>query len=260
MLEFGILGPVRVLRDGRELELGGPKRRAVLALLLLARGRVVPADRLAEDLWVGRPLPGAAGTLRTHVSRLRTLLRPDAVLVAQGGGYVLAVEPGQLDAVRFERLTGAGRHALEGGEAAEAAGRFGEALGLWRGRALADVAEVEPLAREAARLEELRLVATESRIEADLALGLAAEVAGELEGLVAEYPVRERLWRLLGLALYRAGRQTDALAVNGGRGTCWQRSWASSRVSNCGRWNRRYCGRRSRPPPRAGRGTTCRCG
>jgi predicted ATPase/DNA-binding SARP family transcriptional activator len=157
--------------------------------------------------------PGAAGTLRAHVSRLRTLLSPDAVLLAQGGGYALVAEPGQLDAGRFERLLGAGRGALERGEAAVAASWFREGLGLWRGRALADVADVEPLARESARLEELRLVAVEGQVEADLALGREAEVAGELEALVGEYPVRERLWRLLVLALYRSGRQADALAA-----------------------------------------------
>jgi DNA-binding SARP family transcriptional activator len=213
MFEFRILEPVQAVRDGRELELGGPKRRVLLALLLVAAGRVVPAERLADDMWGGHPPPGAAGTLRAHVSRLRTLLAPDAVLLARGGGYALAAEPGLLDAARFEQLAGAGRDALEHGEAAVAASRFRDALGLWRGRALADVAEVEPLAREAARLEELRLVAVEGRVEADLALGRAAEVVGELEGLVAEYPVRERLWRLLVLALYRAERQVDALAA-----------------------------------------------
>jgi predicted ATPase len=213
VVEFGILGPVQVVRDGLVLRLGGPRRSALLGLLLVAAGQVVPAERLAEDLWVGCPPPGAVRTLRAHVSRLRTLLSPDVVLVAQGGGYALEVEPGQLDAARFERLAEAGRDALEHGEAAVAASRFREALGLWRGRALADVAEVEPLAREGARLEELRLLATEGRVEADLALGEHAEVTGELEGLVAEYPVRERLWRLLVLALYRAGRQAEALAA-----------------------------------------------
>ncbi len=213
MVEFRILGPVQAVGGGRELGLGGPKRRAVLALLLVAAGQVVPADRLIEELWGGCPPPGAAGTLRSYVSRLRTLLRPDAVLVAQGGGYALAVKPDQLDASRFERLVGAGRAALERGEAAVAAGRFREALGLWRGRALADVVDVEPLALEGARLEELRLVAVEGRIEADIELGLAADVTGELEGLVAEHPVRERLWRLLVLALYRSQRQADALAA-----------------------------------------------
>jgi predicted ATPase/DNA-binding SARP family transcriptional activator len=213
VVEFGILGPVQAVRDGREVGLGGPRRRALLALLLVAGGRVIPAERLAEELWGGCPPPAAAGTLRAHVSRLRTLLSPDVVLAARGGGYALSVEPGLLDAARFERLAGAGREALEHGEAAVAATRFREALGLWRGRALADVAEVESLAREAARLEELRLAAAEGRIEADLELGLEAQVAGELEALVAEYPVRERLWRLLVLALYRAGRQADALAA-----------------------------------------------
>jgi len=211
VVEFSILGPVQVVRDGRELGLGGPRRRALLALLLVAGGRVIPAERLAEDLWAGCPPPGAAGTLRAHVSRLRTLLSPDAMLATQGGGYVLT--PGQLDAARFERLAGSGREALEGGEAAAAANHFRAALGLWRGRALADVADVEPLAREGARLEELRLLTLEGRVEADLALGRHAEVTGELEGLVAEHPVRERLWRLLVLALYRSGRQADALAA-----------------------------------------------
>ena len=124
---------------------------------------------------------------------------------------------------------GAAREALERGAAAAAASRFREALALWRGRALADVADVESLAREAARLEELRLVAVEGRIEADLGLGLGAEAAGELETLVAEYPVRERLWRLLVLALYRAGGRPMRWRLTGGRGRCWPRSWASSR-------------------------------
>jgi len=213
MLELGLLGPVRAVRAGRQLTLGGPKQRAVLALLLVDAGRVVPADYLAEVLWRGTPPPGAGKTLRSYVSRLRSLLGPDATLTGRGGGYVIRIEPGRVDTARFERLVGAGREALGRGEAAAAADRFGEALALWRGRALADVAEVEPLALEAARLEELRLVAVEGRLEADVERGLAGEVTGELEALVAEYPVRERLWRLLVLALYRAERQADALAA-----------------------------------------------
>jgi DNA-binding SARP family transcriptional activator len=118
VLEFRVLGPVQAVRDGRELALGGPRQRAVLALLLVARGRVVPAERLAGDLWGASPPPGAAGTLRSHLSRLRTLTGPDAALVARGGGYALAAGPDQLDAARFERLAGAGREALEHGEAA----------------------------------------------------------------------------------------------------------------------------------------------
>jgi predicted ATPase/DNA-binding SARP family transcriptional activator len=211
--EVRLLGPVQVVRAGREIGVGGPRPRAVLALLVLEAGRVVPAGRLVEEVWRGSPPPGVAKTLRSYVSRLRTLLDPDATLAARGGGYVLRLDPDMVDAVRFEQLVGAGQAVLGGGEAVAAAGRFRQALELWRGRALADVCEVEPLAREAARLEELRLVAVEGRIEADVALGLHAEVTGELEGLVAEYPLRERLWRLLVLALYRAERQADALAA-----------------------------------------------
>jgi predicted ATPase/DNA-binding SARP family transcriptional activator len=213
MVELSLLGPVRAVRAGRELPLGGPRQRAVLALLVVEAGQVVPAGRLIEELWRGDPPPGAATTLRSYVSRLRALLAPDATLKASGGGYVLALGPGQLDAEEFERLTGAGRAALAAGDAAAAANRFAEALGLWRGRALADVGEVEPLALEAARLEELRLGVLEDRIEADLALGLHAEVVGQLEQLVAEHALRERLWRLLAVALYRSERQADALAA-----------------------------------------------
>ena len=213
VLELGVLGPVLAARDGRELGLGGPKPRAVLALLLVDAGRVVSAEYLAEVLWRGSPPPGAGKTLRSYVSRLRSLLEPEAALVARGGGYAIRVDPDRVDAARFERLVAAGRDALGRGEAAVAAGRFAEALALWRGRALAGVGEVEPLALEAARLEELRLVAVEGRIEADIERGLAGEVTGELEQLAAEYPVRERLWRLLVLALYRAERQADALAA-----------------------------------------------
>ena len=185
----------------------------MLALLALDEGRVVPAGRLVEELWLGRPPLGAAKTLRSYVSRLRSALAPEVPVVARGGGYVLGADPGQLDVRRFERLVGEGQAALGAGEAAAAGNRFREALALWRGPALTDVLDVEPLAREGARLEELRLAAVEGRLEADLASGLHAEVAGELEGLAGEHPLRERLWRLLMLALYRSGRQADALAA-----------------------------------------------
>ena len=211
--EVRLLGPVQVVRAGREIGLGGPRPRAVLALLVLEAGRVVPAGRLVEEVWRGSPPPGAAKTLRSYVSRLRALLDPDATLAARGGGYVLSVDPLWWMRSGSSGWSVRGRRCSARGEAAAAAGRFRQALGLWRGRALADVCEVEPLAREAARLEELRLAAVEGRIEADIALGLHAEVTGELEGLVAEYPLRERLWRLLVLALYRAERQADALAA-----------------------------------------------
>jgi predicted ATPase/DNA-binding SARP family transcriptional activator len=213
VFEVRLLGPVRAVRLGREIALGGPKKRAVLALLLLEAGRVVPTGRLMEELWRGSPPRGAAVTLRSYVSRLRAVLGPDAVLEGGGGGYVITVRSDDVDAGRFERLVAAGQAALDAGEAAAAAGRFAEALGLWHGRALADVCEVEALALESARLEELRLAAVEGRIEADIALGRHARVIGDLERLVAEFPVRERLWRLLVLALYRDERQGDALAA-----------------------------------------------
>jgi DNA-binding SARP family transcriptional activator len=173
VFEVRLLGPVRAVRLGREIALGGPKKRAVLALLLLEPGRVVPTGRLMEELWRGNPPPGAAATLRSYVSRLRAALSPDAVLEGRGGGYVITVQADDVDAGRFERLVAAGQAALDAGEAAAAAGRFAEALGLWHGRALADVCDVEALALESARLEELRLAAVEGRIEADIALAAA---------------------------------------------------------------------------------------
>jgi len=207
--EVRLLGPVQIARADSEIALGGPRQRAVLALLVLESGRVVSAGRLVEEVWRGSPPPGATKTMRSYISRLRTLLAPDAELVGRGGGYVLRADPDMVDAVRFEQLAGAGRAALSRKDAAGAADYFRRALGLWRGDALTDVREVEVLAREAARLEELRLTALEGRIEADLELGLHAGVTGELEGLVTEYPLRERLWRLLVLALYRgSGRPT----------------------------------------------------
>jgi predicted ATPase/DNA-binding SARP family transcriptional activator len=213
MFEVRLLGPVQVVRAGRVAGLGGPRPRAVLAMLVVEAGRVVPAGRLVEEVWRGSPPPGAAKTLRSYISVLRASLRPDVVLAARGGGYVLSLDAGVVDAVRFEEAAGAGHAALSQGAAAAAARCFRSALGLWSGPALVDVREVEPLAREAARLEELRLAAVEGRIEADIELGLHAEVTGELEGLTGEYPLRERLWRLLVLALYRAERQADALAA-----------------------------------------------
>ena len=224
----------------------------MLALLALDAGRVVPAGRLAEELWRGRPPLGAAKTLRSYVSRLRSALAPEVPVVARGGGYALGADPGQLDVRRFERLLAGGQAALGGGEAVAAGNRFREALALWRGPALADVSDVEPLAREGARLEELRLAAVEGRLEADLAVGLHAEVAGELERLVGEHPLRERLWWLLMLALYRAGGRRMRWRPTSGRGRCWPGSWGWSRAWSCGSWSGRCCGTRSRRWHRTG--------
>jgi predicted ATPase/DNA-binding SARP family transcriptional activator len=210
-LDLRVLGPMRAIRAGRDLPLGGPKQRSVLALLLLDAGRVVPSERLVDELWHGRPRPGAAKTLRSYVSRLRTLLRPDAVLIARGRGYVLELEQASVDAARFERLVSEGQAALARGAARVATDRFRQGLGLWRGRAFADVADVESVGLESTRLEELRLTALEGRIEGELGLGLHAELVGDLERLVADHPLRERFWRQLVLALYRSERQAEAL-------------------------------------------------
>jgi predicted ATPase/DNA-binding SARP family transcriptional activator len=182
-------------------------------MLAFDAGSVVPSDRLVDELWRTQPPPGAGKTLRSYISRLRGLLRPDATVTARGDGYVLELEHAWVDAARFEGLTAEGLAALSRGDVRLAAERFGDGLALWRGRALADVIDVEALTLESRRLEELRLVALEGRIEAQLELGLHTELVGELERLVAEHPLRERFWRHLVLALYRCERQADALAA-----------------------------------------------
>jgi predicted ATPase/DNA-binding SARP family transcriptional activator len=211
-LEVRILGPLEVLRDGVALDVGPRRHRALLALLLLSANRVVSADRLIEELWAGRPPEGAPKTLRSYVSRLRADIGDDIVR-SRTPGYLLEIDPDQLDARHFERLLDEGRQARARGDAAAAAGCLREALALWHGDALADLAD-EPFADvEARRLEELRLVAIEERIEADLACGRHPELVAELEALLDEQPLRERLWGQLMTALYRSGRQADALAA-----------------------------------------------
>jgi len=211
MTLFRILGPLEAQDEGRLVPLGGTKQRAVLAILLLNRGEVVSVDRLADELWGEEPPDTATKTVQVYVSRLRKELGPDTVLT-RGGGYVLDIEPAQLDAARFALLTDEGRAALERGEANTASDLLREALALWRGTPLGDLA-YEPFAQsQIARLQELRLVALEHRVDADLALGEAAALVPELEILVREHPARERLRAQLILALYRSGRQSDALA------------------------------------------------
>jgi YVTN family beta-propeller protein len=218
--EFGILGPLQVCRPGSGVPLGGPRQRAVLALLLLEANRVVSMDRLAEDVWGGNPPEGWVTTLQTYVFHLRHALEPDRgrgaagdVLVTRDRGYLLRVDGDQLDAARFADGFAAGRAALEAGRYAEAAQMLRQALDLWRGGVLADLADYAFTRPEAARLEELRLAAVEARIEADLALGRHDALTAELEQLAAGHPLRERLHGQLMLALYRCGRQADALAA-----------------------------------------------
>jgi len=212
-LEFKLLGPLEVRNRGTVLALGGPKQRALLALLLLHVNEVVSRDRLIDGLWGESSPPSAGHRLETQISRLRKTLVLDGRLATRLGGYVLEVDPMRIDAYRFERLLEEGRRQGAAGRASAAADTLREALSLWRGGALADLA-YEPFARlEIERLEELRLAAIEERIDADLVLGGHEAVIAELETLTAQHPLRERLRGQLMLALYRCGRQAEALAV-----------------------------------------------
>ncbi|HEV3464742.1 MAG TPA: BTAD domain-containing putative transcriptional regulator [Actinomycetota bacterium] len=209
-MEVRLLGPLEVADGGRSIAYGGARQRAVLALLVLHANQVVASERVLTELWGEDAPPGAANALQAAVSRLRRAL-PEGRLVTRPPGYLFRAVPDEVDVSRFERLLAQGRQALGDGAAAEAADTLAEALALWRGPALADF-RYEPFAQaEIARLEELRLVCVEERIEADLALGAGAELVGELQRLVGDQPLRERLRGQLMLALYRAGRQADAL-------------------------------------------------
>jgi DNA-binding SARP family transcriptional activator len=209
---LALLGPLEVRLAGEPLDLGGARPRALLALLALHRGSVVSLDRIVEDLWGEESPATARHMVAVYVSRLRKTLGDDIVLTRRPG-YLLQVRPEQVDATRFERLLAEGREAAAAEDAESAAARLGDALALWRGPALADFA-YEPFAQAAiARLEELRLQAEEERTEAELALGRGAELVAELETLVATTPLRERRRAQHMLALYRAGRQADALSA-----------------------------------------------
>ena len=212
--EFRLLGPVEAVIGGQPVALGGVKPRALLAALLLEANNVVSVGRLAEALW-GEDAPASAPkTMQVHVSRLRHELEGGtARVVTQPPGYAIHLEPDDLDVLRFRRLVAQARQALADGSASAAADQLRCALALWRGPALADLA-LEPVARFAVpRLEEERLAALEDRIDADLACGRAGELVAELRGLVDEHPLRERLRSQQMLALYRTGRQAEALAA-----------------------------------------------
>lgn len=218
-MDFRILGPLQVIDDqGREVPLASNKQRALLAILLLHANELVTTDRLIDDLWGQDPPASAAKALQVHISRLRRALENgrgtgDRSLMTQPAGYLLRTRPGELDLDRFEDAVSAAASALAAGDPSRAARQLNDALALWRGEPLADLA-YEPFADSAvARLQALRLAATEQRIDARLALGRHAEVVPELQALVREHPYREQLRAKLMLALYRAGRQADALAA-----------------------------------------------
>ena len=215
-LEFRVLGPLEVVRDGEPLKLAGARRRTLLALLLLRANKVVTIEILVEDLFGEQRSESAVDAVRVAVSRLRDVLESagrEEVLETRPGGYLLRAAPDQVDAARFERLLAEGRALLTAQSPESAATRLRAALELWRGTPMADLAGVERLQPEIRRLEELRLQAVIERIDADLALGAHAELIGELEALIAENPLQERLREQLMRALYRAGRQSDALEV-----------------------------------------------
>jgi WD40 repeat protein/DNA-binding SARP family transcriptional activator len=210
--EVRILGPVELWRDGEPVHVGGPRQRALLVLLALRANEVVSSERLVAELFGADAPETSTNAVQAAVSRLRRLLEPGA-LETRGGGYVLHVDAGQLDSSHFERLLAEGRAQLAGGDAAAAASTLREALSLWRGSPLGDLGALEFAQADARRLDELRVVGLTDRIEAELELGAAQQLVPELEGLVAENPLQERLRGQLMLALYRCGRQADALAV-----------------------------------------------
>ncbi len=216
-MQYGLLGPLEVVDGGRPLTLGGGKQRALLALLLLNANRVVAVDQIIDELWGENPPETAANAVQVHVASLRRVLEPGraggaatAVLVTRSPGYLIRAEPDAVDVLRFERLVDEARQSLaRDPEAART--RLAQALALRRGPALADVVLQGPAHGQVARLEELQLSAFEDRIDADLQLGRHAAVVGELGALVAAHPLRERPRAQLMLALYRCGRQAEAL-------------------------------------------------
>ena len=204
--EFRLLGPLEVRSEGAPVQLGGPKQRALLALLLVDAGRTVSTDRLIDALWGEEPPRTAATSLQNFVSQLRKQLGPE-VLVTKPPGYLLRIDPLQVDVNRVNALVTEARAAAAG----ERAAKLREAIELWRGPPLAEFGFEAFAQSEIARLEELRLALIEERIEAEIEEGRAAEVVGELEALVGEHPVRERFREQLMLALYQSGRQAEAL-------------------------------------------------
>jgi DNA-binding SARP family transcriptional activator len=211
-MEFRILGPLEVLDEGRPVPIRGAKERALLTILLLHANEPVTVDRLIEELWGDAPPPTARKSLQVRVATLRRA-HPEGVLSTRGESYAIRLAGDQLDLHLFERLVSDGRQALADGDPRSAAAILREALALWRGPPLADFAHESFAEPAIARLEELRLAALELRIEAELALGLHERLVGELKELVAMHPFRERLRGQLMLALYRDGRQAEALEL-----------------------------------------------
>jgi WD40 repeat protein/DNA-binding SARP family transcriptional activator len=216
MVEYRALGGLTVVSDGGEVSVGGARQRRLVAMLLMHRNQVVSADRLSEAVFAGEPTSAAGTTLRSYVARLRRVVDGNgsgSVVVTRAPGYMLEVRDGAFDVACFERLVGEGRSRLERDDAVAASSALREALALWRGDAYGEFADEDWVRPEAQRLGELHLVAYEGLVDAELACGRAAEMIPELETLVAEHPLRESFRGQLMLALYRSGRQVDALRV-----------------------------------------------
>jgi SARP family transcriptional regulator, regulator of embCAB operon len=219
-VEFRVLGPLEVLVDGKAIPLGGAKQRSVLAMLLCEANRVVSAEKMAAVIWDEDMDEKARGVLQVHVSNLRKALTPAAaasggkdLIATKAPGYQLTAAESELDLLCFEADLKKARSAFIGGNAIRASGLYNSALDLWRGTPLADL-QHEPFAqRTAMRLNTLRIQAIEGRLEADLAAGRHAELIGELQSRVEDHPLNEQFVSLLMLALYRSGRQADALRV-----------------------------------------------
>lgn len=219
-LKFSVLGPVRAWRGGTEVSLGTPQQRALLVMLLLAAGRPVTADAIVKGLWDGDPPPAAAGTVRTYVSRLRRFLEPDrrargSALIRSGGtGYLVPAEARVLDLETFDRMTKDAMTLINRGAEfkSQAAAALREALTLSQGEPLAGVPGPYASSQQV-RINELQLAAAEQQLALDIELGEHVSAVAELQILLAVHPTRERLSELLMLALYRAGRQADALGV-----------------------------------------------
>lgn len=212
-LTVSILGPLEIRVDGAPVALGGARLRTLMSRLALDAGGAVTVAALVDALWADEPPEGAANALQSVISRVRKALGDPALLAAAPGGYRLAIAPESVDAVRFETLSRSGREALRADDPSAARATLSQALALWRGPALADVADAPFAAAPAARLDELRLTALTDRLDAELRLGHAAEALAELEALGAEHPLRENIAALHVRALYAVGRQADALAV-----------------------------------------------
>jgi DNA-binding SARP family transcriptional activator len=207
---YGILGPLEALVDGREVQLGPPKQRAVLAMLVTQAGEIVPGSRLIDGLWETEPPGTAHNVVQGYVSGLRKTLGKEAI-ATRGGGYQLVAGHDAVDLARFERFAADGSEALATGRPEEASALLRQALDVWRGPALSDLSD-EPFARAVTgRLESLRVAAKERYLEAEIGCGRHSRAAVELEQLVGEHPLRERPCELQMLALYRSGRQADAL-------------------------------------------------